>query len=173
MEPDAKLLHPQKRLNRRYPNPEKGMNRIMKDLFLKYKTLISYVFFGALTTAVNIITYGVCTWFGMSTGWANALAWALSVLFAYFTNRRWVFESANSGRAALLKEFTSFVACRLGTGLMDQAIMMVGVDVLGPLFVPEPYAYLWSMGLKIASNVLVIILNYIFSKVIIFRKKSI
>ena len=144
----------------------------MKELFLKYKTLISYAFFGALTTAVNIVTYGVCTWFGMGTGWANALAWVLSVLFAYVTNRRWVFESANTGGKALMREFCSFVACRLGTGLMDQVIMMVGVDVLGPMFVPEPYAYLWSMGLKIASNVLVIILNYIFSKVIIFRKKS-
>lgn len=144
----------------------------MKELLTKYKSLISYAFFGALTTAVNIITYGACTWFGMGTGWANALAWVLSVLFAYFTNRKWVFESENRTLPAVLKEFASFVACRAGTGVLDQVIMVVGVDVLGPKLIPAEYGYLWSMGLKIASNVLVIILNYVFSKVIIFNKKS-
>ena len=144
----------------------------MKELFEKYRSLIAYAFFGALTTAVNIVTYGACTWFGMGTGGANALAWVLSVLFAYFTNRRWVFASDNNTAKAMLKEFASFVACRLGTGVLDQIIMVIGVDVLGPKFIPEPYAYLWSLGLKIASNVLVIILNYVFSKVIIFRKQT-
>ena len=83
-----------------------------------------------------------------------------------------VFESENSSRSAVMKEFASFVACRLGTGVLDQIIMVLGVDVLGPKIIPEPYAYLWSLGLKIASNVLVIILNYIFSKLIIFRRKT-
>lgn len=150
---------------------ERTMNQI-KELLRKHKALIAYAFFGALTTLVNIVTYGVCTWFGMSTGWANALAWVLSVLFAYLTNRRWVFESENSSRSAVMKEFASFVACRLGTGVLDQVIMVLGVDVLGPKIIPEPYAYLWSLGLKIASNVLVIILNYVFSKLIIFKKKK-
>ena len=144
----------------------------MKNLFIKYRALIVYVIFGALTTAVNIAVYAVCTRFGMPTGWANALAWVLSVLFAYFTNRRWVFESQNTGLPAVLREFASFVACRLGTGVLDQIIMVVGVDVLGPMFIPEKHLYLWSLGLKIASNVLVIFLNYIFSKLIIFRKKN-
>ncbi len=144
----------------------------MKELYEKYKSLIAYVFFGGLTTLVNIAVYGACTYLGMGTGPANVTAWALSVLFAYFTNRRWVFDSANNTRSAVMKEFASFVACRLGTGVMDQIIMVVGVDVLGPKFIPEPQMYLWSLGLKVASNVLVIIINYVFSKLIIFRKKS-
>lgn len=148
-----------------------NLNQI-NALIEKHRPLIAYAFFGALTTVVNIVSYAVCTWFGMATGWANALAWVLSVLFAYFTNRRWVFESENRSRVAVLKEFASFVACRLGTGVLDQIIMVVGVDMLGPKIIPEPYAYLWSLGLKIASNVLVIILNYVFSKLIIFRKKK-
>ena len=150
---------------------ERTMNQI-RELIKKHKSLIAYAFFGALTTLVNIVTYGVCTWFGMGTGWANALAWVLSVLFAYLTNRRWVFESENNSKSAVFKEFASFVACRLGTGVLDQVIMVLGVDVLGPKIISEPYAYLWSLGLKIASNVLVIILNYVFSKLIIFKKKK-
>lgn len=144
----------------------------MKELFAKYRSLIAYAFFGALTTVVNIVTYGACTWFGISTGVSNALAWVLSVLFAYFTNRRWVFDSDNHSRSEVTKEFISFVTCRLGTGVLDQIIMVIGVDILGPKFIPEPHAYLWSLGLKIVSNVLVIVLNYIFSKVIIFKKKG-
>lgn len=143
----------------------------MKELFIKYRSLIAYAFFGALTTVVNIVTYGICTWFGIGTGVSNALAWVLSVLFAYFTNRRWVFESDNHSRSEVTKEFISFVTCRLGTGVLDQIIMVIGVDILGPKFIPDPYAYIWSLGLKIASNVLAIVLNYIFSKVIIFKKK--
>lgn len=148
------------------------MNTI-KRLFCKYREAILYVFFGGLTTLINIIVYGACTQLlHLSTGVSNALAWVLSVLFAYFTNRKWVFESAARQPRELLREFSSFVSCRLGTGVMDQIIMVLGVDVLGARFIPAAYADLWSMGLKVASNVLVIILNYVFSKLIIFRKKE-
>ena len=144
----------------------------MKAIWQKYREIILYLVFGVLTTLVNIIIYGVCTRAGMSTGWANALAWVLAVAFAYITNRIWVFRSENRTLKAVLREIISFVACRAGTGVLDQIIMVVGVDVISPRIVPAEYAFMWSMGLKIASNVLVIILNYIFSKVIIFRKKS-
>ena len=83
----------------------------MKELLVKYRSLITYAFFGALTTVVNIVTYGVCTWFGINTGASNAFAWVLSVLFAYFTNRRWVFDSDNHSRSEVTKEFISFVTC--------------------------------------------------------------
>ena len=148
---------------------KKGYN--MKELIKKHWALISYLFFGALTTAVNIIVYAAATAMGMATGWANALAWALSVAFAYYTNRRWVFQSTARGLKAVLREMGAFVACRLGTGLMDQAIMMLGVDGLGPKLIAPEHLYIWGLALKIASNVLVIILNYIFSKLIIFSKK--
>ncbi len=144
---------------------------IIKRLFLKYREAILYVFFGGLTTLINILTYGVCTQlFSMGTGISNAIAWVLSVLFAYATNRKWVFESTARTPRELVREFISFVSCRLGTGVLDQLIMVWGVDVFGARFIPAPYADLWSMGLKVASNVLVIILNYVFSKLIIFKK---
>ena len=145
----------------------------LKKLFAKYRELLLYVLFGGLTTLINIVVYGVCTQLlQLSTAASNALAWVLSVLFAYFTNRKWVFESTARTPQALLREFVSFVSCRLGTGVLDQIIMVVGVDVFGARFIPVQYSDLWSMGLKIASNILVILLNYIFSKLIIFRKKD-
>lgn len=142
------------------------------DLARSHREALSYLFFGALTTLVNIAVYGAATYLGMAVGWANALAWALSVAFAYYTNRRWVFESTAAGFKAVLREMSAFVACRLGTGLLDQAIMMLGVDGLGPKLVAPEHLYIWGLALKIASNVIVIVLNYIFSKLIIFAKKS-
>ena len=144
----------------------------MKELIKKHWKLISYLFFGALTTLVNIVVYGAATYLGMAVGWANALAWALSVAFAYSTTRRWVFGSTVSGRPAVLREMGAFVACRLGTGLLDQAIMMLGVDVLGPKLLAPERLYIWGLALKIASNIIVIVLNYLFSKLIIFAKRS-
>lgn len=134
----------------------------MKELLRKYRSLILYVVFGAGTTLVNILVYtGATRLFAMDEMWANILAWFLSVLFAYFTNRTWVFDSRASGFAALIKEAGSFFAARIATGLMDQGIMFLCVKVLSLPDVP----------VKIASNVVVIILNYILSKWVVFRKK--
>ena len=92
---------------------------------------------------------------------ATCVAWALSVLFAYVTNRRWVFESKENTRRGILREMGSFFLFRLLSGLMDVAIMYVCVDLLG-----------WnSMIIKVLSNVLVIIVNYVASKLVIFRKR--
>ena len=142
----------------------------LKSLFQKYREQIAYLFFGGVTTLVNIAVYALASRAGLSTGVANAIAWAAAVLVAYVTNRRWVFDSHSRGAAAA-KEFSSFVACRLGTGLLDEAIMVLGVDRLGPVVAPNHLA-LWGLGVKVFSNVLVIVLNYVFSKVFIFRKKK-
>lgn len=142
----------------------------VKAFLKKHRSLISYVVFGGLTTLVNIAVYGVCTWLGMAIGWANVVAWLMSVAFAYYTNRRWVFESKVHGLQEIMREIGTFVVCRLGTGLMDQAIMMIGGEWLGPKIIPAAQFYIWSMGLKIASNVLVIVLNYVFSKRVIFKR---
>ena len=149
------------------------VKKLVSQVFSKYREQISYIFFGGLTTPINIVVYGACTQvLSMSTGWANALAWVLSVAFAYVTNRKWVFESRADGARDILRECASFVSCRLGTGVLDQIIMVVGVDVVGQAIIPAQFASLWSMGLKIASNVLVILLNYVLSKLVIFRKQK-
>ena len=143
----------------------------LKSLFLKYKQAIAYLFFGGVTTLVNIAAFALLRRAGLSTGVANALAWVLAVLTAYFTNRRWVFDSRARGAAAL-REFAAFVACRVGTGLLDEAIVVLGVDKLGPTLVPASGQELWALGVKVFSNVLVILLNYVFSKRLIFKKKD-
>jgi len=128
-------------------------------LIEKYREQLNYLFFGGVTTLVNIVVLEVFARLGCPTWLANAIAWVVSVLTAYFTNRKWVFESRSHGTQAL-REFGSFVACRIGTGVMDEIIMVVGVDLL----------HLWRPGVKIFSNVLVVILNYVFSKLFIFKK---
>ena len=90
---------------------------------------------------------------------STALAWCVSVLFAYFTNRKWVFHSTADGRRAVLKEMAAFFSCRLGTGVLDLGIMYVFADQL----------QFHDVAVKAVSNILVIVLNYVFSKVLIFR----
>lgn len=142
----------------------------LKTLILKYRQPLAYLFFGGVTTLVNIAAYALLSRAGLPTAAANALAWALSVLTAYLTNRRWVFHSRAKGRAAL-RELAAFVAARLATGIMDEGIMVLGVDVLGPRLVAPGGLRLWGLGVKVFSNILVIVLNYVFSKRLIFKQK--
>ena len=144
----------------------------IRDWIRKYREPLSYLFFGGVTTLVNIGVYALLHGaMDVHSDWANIAAWVVSVAVAYFTNRRWVFQSRARGRA-MLREGLSFVAGRLLTGLMDQGIMHVATQVIGPRLVSEAMRKLWDMGVKVASNVLVIILNYVFSKLFIFRKKD-
>lgn len=137
------------------------MNLVL-ELMKKYKSLIAYGFFGVLTTVINIVVYYLCYDVGgISNVISNVIAWVVAVLTAFITNKLWVFESKSFEPKILFYELWTFVGCRLVTGVMDLMIMYICVDVLG-----------WpAMFMKIASNVLVIILNYIFSKLIIFKKR--
>ncbi|MCD7826471.1 MAG: GtrA family protein [Clostridiaceae bacterium] len=134
----------------------------IRKLFQKNRQVILYLVFGGLTTLVNIAAYFVCARIlCMNTLAANGLAWIVSVVFAYVTNKLFVFESKTEGFVQTAKECLSFVLCRLATGAMDMVIMYVSVDLAG---FPD-------VIMKILSNILVIVLNFIFSKVIIFAKK--
>lgn len=137
------------------------MERI-KELFKKYREMILYLFFGGCTTLVNIISYYICSKIGIGTALSTVIAWVLSVLFAYITNRKYVFESKAFGFAPILKETAGFFLCRLATGLLDLAIMVVFVDFL----------HFNDMLIKILSNIIVIVLNYIASKLMIFKSKN-
>ncbi len=135
----------------------------MQELWKKYKSMILYIVFGVGTTLVNIVSYWICAHpFRMATMPSTVIAWITSVLFAYVTNRIWVFESENKGILPVLKEIVSFTVCRLSTGILDMAIMFVFVDLLG----------INDMIIKVLSNVIVIVLNYILSKLVIFKKKE-
>ena len=142
----------------------------MRSFIKKYREQLAYLFFGGVTTAVNIAVYALLhTALGMHSDLANAAAWAVSVATAYFTNRRWVFRSRSRGRA-MLRELAAFVGGRVLTGLLDEGIMHVAVEVIGPRLIPAHARPLWDLGVKAASNVLVILLNYVFSKRFIFKK---
>ena len=133
----------------------------MINLLKKYQSFIFYGIFGVFTTVVNIVTYNLCYYHaGMSNTLSNVIAWVLAVTFAYLTNKVWVFDSKSWAWDVLKREVPAFVSCRLATGVMDLVIMYICVDVMG-----------WHANLmKLMSNVLVIILNYVFSKLIIFKK---
>lgn len=121
--------------------------------------LVAYAAFGALTTAVNVASYWACDALGLSTAVSTIVAWVLAVAFAFLTNKRWVFPGTPWDAMTVRRELTSFVACRLATGALDLAIMVVCVDFIG----------LPGTPVKLASNVLVIVLNYVASRLVIFR----
>ena len=137
------------------------MDMIIK-LMKKHKSFIFYGIFGVMTTIVNLVVYNLCYYqMGISNTLSNVFAWILAVTFAYLTNKSWVFGSKSWAWEVLKKEVPAFISCRLATGIMDIVIMFIFVDILG-----------WhAMLMKVISNVLVIILNYVFSKLIIFKKK--
>ncbi len=142
-------------------------------LFQKYQEVICYLFFGVLATALNIVIYTI---FNLSFGYAfangigNIIDNIICILFAYVTNRAFVFQSKTAGVAAR-KEFAQFVGCRLGTLVADAGIMYFGGTVMGELFIPAAYIAIWGIAIKILANVVVVVLNYILSKLIVFKKK--
>ncbi len=143
-----------KKISERYPE--------YWDLFLKYREMILYVFFGGCTTLVNIVVYFICSRLYMGTLVSTGIAWFLSVLFAYVTNRIYVFESKSKEFKLIVREMVSFFSCRLSTGLLDMANMYVFVDLLH-----------WNdLLIKVLSNVVVIVLNYAVSKWFIFKRKE-
>ena len=129
----------------------------------KYKDVILYLFFGVLTTVINIVSYWLMAHpLGFGVMPSTKTAWIVSVLFAYITNRIWVFQSTAKAAVEIAKEILSFVGCRLATGVLDWVCMFVFVDIL----------HINDIVIKCASNVLVIVLNYVASKLLIFRKRD-
>lgn len=146
----------------------------VKALIAKYYEALAYLFFGGLATLLNLVVFAVFqALFGteFATGIGNIIDNVICILFAYWTNRTFVFKSKNSGAAAWA-EFGQFVACRLGTLVLDQLIIWVGVSVIGPgLAFAQGNQKLWAMGVKLFSQVIVIVSNYVFSKLFIFKAK--
>lgn len=136
-------------------------NMVLK-LYQKYRSFVLYVFFGGCTTIINIAAYTLCARvFDLGTIPANVVAWILAVAAAYITNKIWVFESKAWTTKAVIYEIMTFAACRIATGVMDLVIMYVSVDLLGCN----------DIIMKVISNALVIILNFVFSKLVIFKRK--
>ena len=121
-----------------------------------------YFIFGVLTTLVDWVSYTVFWALGMDYRVSTALSWAAAVLFAFVTNKFFVFQSFEMGIKYLWKEFTSFVACRLTTGVLTMIGMVIMVDFLH-----------WNEFLgKLMVSVISLVLNYVFSKLFIFKKRT-
>ena len=137
----------------------------MKKLFAllrKHEEVISYLFFGGLTTLVNYIVYLPCyNLLRLSGTLSNVTAWVAAVAFAYLTNKPFVFKSHDWSAKTVIPELTKFVGCRVGSGLAETAIIFVTVDLLN----------LNGNMIKLLTSVLVVILNYVASKLVVFRKK--
>ncbi len=135
------------------------------ELYKKYKEVINYLIVGFLTTVVTIVSYFVISkmvdmendfWFM----WANVLSWVLAVIFAYVTNRLFVFESKATGKKEVGSEALKFTLSRVTTLVIELVLMYVLVKVIAI-----------DNGIsKITSQVVVIILNYVFSKIFVFKK---
>ncbi len=135
----------------------------IRRLLRKYKEPILYVFFGGLTTLLNMAVYFVCTKaLKMGLEISDILAWIAGVLFAYVTNKLFVFESRNRRGRQLWLEFGEFVGARVLSLVVDVLFLEITVKGLG----------WWDVPMKILANIIVIIMNYVFSKLFIFKKKE-
>ncbi|MBC9118454.1 GtrA family protein [Fructobacillus fructosus] len=131
------------------------------DLYKKYEETILYLFFGGATFVVSVVTYAL---FSAVMHWDYTLAyvvsWFLAVLFAYLTNRNWVFKSKVRDLAGLFREIWQFYLARIVTGVIGWLILAFGVQILGQ------NDLIWN-GIQ---NIFVIVSNYALSKLFIFKK---
>ena len=135
----------------------------MKALYQKYYDVIMYLIFGVLTTAVNYVVYLPCyNLLTLNASVSNVIAWVVSVTFAFLTNKPLVFRSKDWSWNVMIPELVKFVGCRIGSGVLETAILFVTVDML------KWDGVIW----KLITSVLVVIINYIGSKVLVFRKKK-
>ena len=134
----------------------------IRSLLEKYWDIITYLIFGVLTTVVNYMVYlPAYNLLGLSASVSNVLSWVVAVAFAYLTNKPFVFKSHDWSKKTVIPELTKFVSCRIASGAMETVILLGAVDMRG-----------WNGNIwKLLTQVLVVILNYVFSKLIVFRKK--
>ena len=133
----------------------------LKQLIEKHWDIVTYLFFGGLTTLVNYLVYApLLHWLHLSAAVSNAIAWAVAVAFAYLTNKPFVFKSRDWSWEVVFPELTKFVSSRVFSGALETGILALTVDFL-----------LWNgLVMKIVTSILVVVLNYVFSKLIVFRK---
>ena len=135
----------------------------IKALFIQYFDIISYLFFGVLTTAVDYAVSIACHYgLSISPTVSTVIAWAAAVIFAYLTNKSWVFKSRDWSIKTVLPELVKFTGSRIFSGALVTVCIKVTVEMLG-----------WNfLVMKLATSVLNIVLNYIASKLLVFKKEE-
>lgn len=135
--------------------------RIFEPFYKKNKEVLIYLFFGGLTFLVSVITYAYFNAvLGINELVANIFSWILAVVFAFVTNKIWVFHSKNNALLGLLKEMLSFFAGRLVTLGVEEILLFIFITKL----------HFHSLLIKVIAQIIVIILNYIISKLFVFKK---
>lgn len=132
----------------------------LHEMLTAHWDILIYLVFGVLTTLVNYMVYFPCIYAGIPASVSNGIAWVVSVLFAYLTNKPFVFRSRDWSMKTVLPEAAAFFGCRIGSGALESGILLVAVDWL------HWNGCLW----KVITSVLVVILNYVGSKLFVFRK---
>lgn len=134
---------------------------MIRDFIRRHYDILAYLFFGGLTTAVNYLVYLPCfNLLHLSGAVSNAIAWVAAVAFAFLTNKPFVFKSHDWSLKVVLPELGKFLGCRIGSGVLETAIIFAFVDMLH-----------WDGNLmKLATSVLVVVLNYFGSKFLVFKK---
>jgi putative flippase GtrA len=133
----------------------------IKGFLNKYRDILLYLVFGVLTTVVNyLVYYPMYNWANLPAAACNAAAWVAAVGFAYLTNKPLVFASHDWSINTVLPELGKFLGCRIGSGLLETAIIWITVDVLN----------LDGNIMKLITSVVVVILNYIGSKFLVFKR---
>ena len=133
----------------------------IRHLITKYYDILAYLVFGVLTTVVNYLVYLPCyNLLEMSAAVSNVIAWAVAVAFAYLTNKPFVFRSHDWSAKTVIPELTKFVGSRIASGALETGIIFLTVDLLA-----------WNGNvMKLVTSVIVVVLNYIASKLLVFRK---
>lgn len=140
-------------------DPVEKLSAIVK----KHKDILLYLFFGGLTTAVNFAVYiPLHHWLHWSAASSNVLAWIAAVLFAFVTNKPFVFQSYDWSRAVVLPELSKFVGSRILSGALETLWIAVTVDLL----------YWSGIVMKIIASIMVIILNYVASRWVVFSNRK-
>ena len=135
---------------------------MLKELYLKYKEVINYLFFGGCTFLVSVVSFYLFNKvLFLNEHFSNVLSWILAVLFAYVTNKTCVFESKTTNKKELLKEISSFFTARLLTLGIEELILLIFVNIFK----------FDAMIVKIFAQVIVILANYVLSKLFVFKKK--
>lgn len=134
----------------------------IRSLIEKYWDILIYLVFGVLTTVVNYAVYlPVYNFCGISAAVSNMIAWIVAVVFAFLTNKPFVFHSHDWSVKTVVPELIKFVSCRLASGVMETVILFLAVDLMA-----------WNGNVwKLITQVLVIIINYVGSKLLVFRNK--
>ena len=141
----------------------------LKNLYFKHKEIINYLIFGGLTTVVSWGTYSLFVKaIGMSVSVGNILSWICAVLFAFVTNKLFVFESKTWQPATAVREFVSFIGARLATGVIE----WVGVPFFSTHGLTHPLFGVKGLLAKVVVSIVVLILNNLFIKFLVFFKKE-